>query len=52
MALSRFRLITFDVTDTLLKFRSSPGMQYGELGAMFGVLCDSNKLVANFRKNW
>lgn len=52
MSLSRFRLITFDVTDTLLKFRSSPGKQYGELGALFGVLCDNNELATNFKSNW
>lgn len=52
MSLSRFRLITFDVTDTLLQFRTSPGKQYGEIGAMFGVLLDSNKLAANFKTNW
>lgn len=52
MSLSRFRLITFDVTDTLLQFRSSPGKQYGELGAMFGVLCDNNDFAHNFKSNW
>lgn len=29
-SLSRFRLITFDVTDTLIKFRTAPGKQYGK----------------------
>ncbi|EFA00363.1 rhythmically expressed gene 2 protein [Tribolium castaneum] len=52
MNLSRFRLITFDVTDTLLKFRSAPGKQYGEVGAMYGVLVDSNSLSANFKSHW
>jgi REG-2-like HAD superfamily hydrolase len=52
MNISRFRLITFDVTDTLLKFRSAPGKQYGEVGAMYGVLCDSNSLTANFKSHW
>ncbi|KAG5884563.1 hypothetical protein JTB14_006590 [Gonioctena quinquepunctata] len=50
--LSRLRLITFDVTDTLLKFRSSPGQQYGEIGAMYGVLCDKDSLSANFKAHW
>lgn len=51
--LSRFRLITFDVTDTLIKFRTAPGKQYGEIGALFGVNQDDHHdLVANFRANW
>lgn len=52
MNLSRLRLITFDVTDTLLKFRSSPGRQYGEIGALYGVLADDNALAANFKAHW
>jgi REG-2-like HAD superfamily hydrolase len=52
MSLSRFRLITFDVTDTLIQFRTSPGKQYGEIGAMFGVLLDSDQLAHNFKYNW
>lgn len=51
--LSRFRLITFDVTDTLIKFRTAPGKQYGEIGALFGVNQDDHHdLVANFKANW
>lgn len=52
MNFSRLRLITFDVTDTLLKFRSSIGEQYGEIGALYGVLCDNNSLATNFRAHW
>ncbi|XP_019873665.2 rhythmically expressed gene 2 protein [Aethina tumida] len=52
MNLSRLRLITFDVTNTLLKFRSAPGQQYGEIGAMYGVLCDRDSLSANFKAHW
>lgn len=51
-SLGRLRLITFDVTNTLLQFRSSPGKQYGEIGALFGVRCDNNDLVTNFKSNW
>ncbi|XP_053950828.1 rhythmically expressed gene 2 protein [Anastrepha ludens] len=35
--LKRFRLVTFDITDTLLKFRKSPGVQYAETAALMGV---------------
>lgn len=52
MNLSRLRLITFDVTDTLLKFRSAPGRQYGEIGALYGVTADDNVLAENFKANW
>lgn len=52
MSLSRFRLITFDVTDTLLQFRTSPGKQYGEIGAMFGILTGKDEVAANFKSNW
>ncbi|KAH8303620.1 hypothetical protein KR018_008460 [Drosophila ironensis] len=51
-SLSRFRLITFDVTNTLLQFRTSPGKQYGEIGALFGARCDNNDLAKNFKANW
>lgn len=51
-SLGRLRLITFDVTNTLLQFRSSPGKQYGEIGALFGVRCNNNDLVTNFKANW
>lgn len=47
-----FRLITFDVVDTLIQFRTAPGKQYGEFGAMFGILSDNNSLVSNFKSNW
>jgi len=47
-----FRLITFDVVDTLIQFRTVPGKQYGEFGAMFGILSDNNSLVSNFKANW
>ncbi|KAJ8969007.1 hypothetical protein NQ314_001978 [Rhamnusium bicolor] len=52
MIISRLRLITFDVTDTLLKFRISPGQQYSEIGALYGVLCDNKSLSANFKAHW
>ncbi|KAM7358866.1 rhythmically expressed gene 2 [Cochliomyia hominivorax] len=51
-SLARLRLITFDVTNTLLKFRTSPGKQYGEIGALFGVLCDNDDLAKSFKSNW
>ncbi|XP_067635666.1 rhythmically expressed gene 2 protein [Eurosta solidaginis] len=35
--LKRFRMVTFDITDTLLKFRKPPGKQYAETAALLGV---------------
>ncbi|GAB0090242.1 hypothetical protein DMENIID0001_049450 [Sergentomyia squamirostris] len=55
MSLSRFRLITFDVTDTLLQFRTSPGKQFGEVGEMLGLLgsgSDKKQLTAKYKANW
>lgn len=52
MSLSRFRLITFDVHNTLLQFRSSPGKKYGEIGAMFGISNNNNQLVSNYVQSW
>jgi hypothetical protein len=52
MSLSRFRLITFDVTDTLLQFRTTPAKKYGEIGAMFGILVDDDALINNFKFHW
>lgn len=52
-SLRRFRLITFDITDTLIKFRTAPGKQYGEIGSLFGITHhDHHDLVAAFRSNW
>lgn len=52
MNVSKLRLLTFDVTGTLLKFRSAPGKQYGEIGAMYGILCDNDQLNQNFKAYW
>jgi REG-2-like HAD superfamily hydrolase len=37
--LQRFKLITFDVTDTLLRFKKPPGLHYAEAAAKFN--CNS-----------
>ncbi|CAG9761473.1 unnamed protein product [Ceutorhynchus assimilis] len=52
MNLSAIRLVTFDVTGTLLKLRSAPGQQYGEIGAMYGVVADNNLLNKNFKNQF
>uniref|UniRef100_A0A6P7GY51 Rhythmically expressed gene 2 protein n=1 Tax=Diabrotica virgifera virgifera TaxID=50390 RepID=A0A6P7GY51_DIAVI len=50
--LSQLRLITFDVTDTLLQFKTSPGQQYGEIGALYGISCDKKVLGHNFKTHF
>ncbi|KAK9703651.1 Haloacid dehalogenase-like hydrolase [Popillia japonica] len=52
MNICRIKLVTFDVTNTILKFRSTPGKQYGEIGALYGALSDDNVLAANFKSQW
>lgn len=52
MCSSRLRLITFDVTDTLLKFKTSPAKQYGEIGALYGVEINEKQLSDNFKTHW
>lgn len=47
---NRFKLVTFDVTDTLLEYRMDPGSQYAEAGCMFGVHCEPAQLSANVKK--
>lgn len=50
--LNRFKLITFDVTGTLLQFRRSPGKQYNEIGTLYGVESDTTILSKNFKEVW
>ncbi|GIY74668.1 rhythmically expressed gene 2 protein [Caerostris extrusa] len=48
----RFKLCTFDVTNTLLKFQSSVGEQYAEIGKIYGVERDPNQISKSFRHHW
>lgn len=52
MCSAGIRLVTFDVTGTLLKFRKSPGKQYYEVGKMFGISSSEKRLDENFAKEW
>uniref|UniRef100_V5GW39 Reg-2-like protein n=1 Tax=Ixodes ricinus TaxID=34613 RepID=V5GW39_IXORI len=49
---SRFRLITFDATNTLLRFRESVGQAYSGVAHMYGVTSDPKRLNASFRTEW
>lgn len=51
--LSRFKLVTFDITDTLLKFKRPPAIQYAKKASDFGYHnVDQIKLAENFRKHF
>ncbi|ERL89482.1 rhythmically expressed gene 2 protein [Dendroctonus ponderosae] len=52
MNLSAIRLVTFDVTGTLLKLRTAPAQQYGEIGAMYGVVAENSILSRSFKEQW
>lgn len=52
MNIARIKLLTFDVTNTLLKFKIAPGQQYAEVGAKYGIICDSKTLTNNFKTQW
>ncbi|CAN7994186.1 unnamed protein product [Ixodes hexagonus] len=49
---SRFRLITFDATNTLLRFRESVGQAYSGVANMYGVSSDPKRLNTSFRTEW
>lgn len=51
--LTKFNLITFDVTDTLLKFKTAPALQYARTATEFGCPnVDPQKLSRNFSKEF
>ncbi|XP_059618373.1 rhythmically expressed gene 2 protein-like [Phlebotomus argentipes] len=51
--LSRFRLITFDITDTLLRFRTAPAVQYAKVASEFGYPnVDQTNIAANFPRHF
>lgn len=51
--LSKFKLITFDVTDTLLKFKHDPATQYIKTAGLFGYSSlEKSKISQNFRTNF
>ncbi|KAG8198109.1 hypothetical protein JTE90_020932 [Oedothorax gibbosus] len=49
---ARFKLCTFDVTNTLLKFRIPVGEQYAKVGRIYGVHRDPQQIGKSFLANW
>lgn len=51
--LQRFQLVTFDVTGTLLEFKTPPEIQYAKTAATFGLKDIDHKLLGScFRKEF
>lgn len=50
--ISRFKLCTFDVTNTLLKFKVPVGEQYAKVGRIYGVDREPTQITSAFSHNW
>ena len=50
--MSRLRLITFDVANTLLRLRTSPGREYANVAATFGVTVTADELDRVYKSVW
>lgn len=48
----RFKLVTFDVTGTLLRFRRTAGEQYVETGKKFGHVLNADEVQNSFIKQY
>ncbi|XP_059473537.1 rhythmically expressed gene 2 protein-like [Neocloeon triangulifer] len=46
------RLVTFDVTGTLLKFKQPPGAFYAQVAAQLGLKADPEDLQTAFKRQW
>ena len=50
--MSRIRLLTFDVTNTLLRLRTSPGREYANVAKTFDVNVGSAELDRVYKSVW
>lgn len=48
--MTRYRLITFDITNTVLQFKVDIGIQYSSVMKLFGVNCDSSVVASAFKR--
>ncbi|XP_013779408.1 rhythmically expressed gene 2 protein-like [Limulus polyphemus] len=48
----RIRLATFDVTNTLLKFKIPIGEEYSQISKLYGIQSDAAQLNAAFKRQW
>jgi REG-2-like HAD superfamily hydrolase len=52
MASTRLKLLTFDVTNTILRVKDSPGHQYSEVGKMFGIAVSPTAINKVYGTTW
>lgn len=52
MPMARLKALTFDVTNTLLKARSTIGQQYADAALVHGIRADPVALDSAFDKTW
>lgn len=50
--LQAVKLITFDITGTLLTFKKPPLEIYGDFGKKHGIHCDLDSLKTSFKTQW
>ena len=50
--MARLRLLTFDVTNTLLRLRTSPGREYADVARTFDVTVRADELDRVYRGVW
>lgn len=50
--MNRLRLLTFDVTNTILKVKDSPGHQYSAVAKNFGININATDLDSVYDKTW
>lgn len=52
MNYSRIKLITFDITGTILQFKHPIGRLYCDIGSLFGVKSNEDIIIKNFKREW
>lgn len=50
--LSRFKLITFDITDTLLKYKTNPSIEYSKVASEYGYEINESKIISSFKTSF
>ena len=48
----KIKLVTFDVTNTIIRIAGSVGQQYANVGKLYGVSADAEKLTQAFKSKW
>ncbi|XP_077300250.1 rhythmically expressed gene 2 protein-like [Arctopsyche grandis] len=52
MSMKTIKLVTFDVTRTLLQFRIPPGSRYAEIATSYGISVDSTRVSKKFKSSY